>query len=157
MELGDGLEESIPIDLNGSGDVTLGGAVEDLEVAFEGSGHVDATELTASSVSIGGDGSGDIEVVVEGTRLDATMDGSMTVNARGSVDEAVVALDGSGDFEGSDLSATAATVDISGSGFVEISVEDRLDAGVSGSGDVRYHGDPVVSQNVSGSGSVDRG
>ena len=153
----DGLEESILLDLNGSGDMTLGGAVENLEVVLEGHGHIDATDLTARSVSIGAGGSGEIEVAVEGTRLDAAMGGSMTVTARGTVDEAVVTIDGSGNFVGRDLSARSAVVDIPGSASADISVEERLEVTISGSGEVTYHGDPEVSEDISGSGSVQQG
>ena len=50
--------------------------------------------------------------------------------------------------------ARKADARISGSGGMELSVEDRLDARVSGSGSVIYKGNPRINTSVSGSGSV---
>ena len=69
----------------------------------------------------------------------------------------LVSIGGSGEFFGREPTATAAEVEISGSGAVDVSAVDRLDAVVSGSGDVVYWGRPAVSEDVSGSGTVEPG
>jgi hypothetical protein len=63
-------------------------------------------------------------------------------------------ITGSGSVNAYDLTARKADVRISGSGGMELSVEDRLDAHVSGSGNVFYKGNPRVDSSISGSGSV---
>ena len=47
-------------------------------------------------------------------------------------------------------------VDISGSGYAEVSASVKLDVSVSGSGDIKYKGNPALNQAISGSGSVQK-
>ena len=152
-----GLSASLAVGLAGSGDITVAGDREDLVIDLDGSGSIDAGGLISRSASVGGDGSGDIAVTVEGSALLVALGGSMSIEAGGTVDEAVIALDGSGDFAGRWLTAGSASVVISGSGGVAITVVDHLHAAITGSGDVVYHGAPEVSREISGSGEVRRG
>lgn len=153
----EGVEGDLTIEVSGSGDVVASGSVDGLEIDLNGSGAIDTSALTASTVSIDGEGSGDVDVAVDGSLLDVFMGGSMGISASGTATETRVAIDGSGDFTGRDLTAVSAHVDIPGSGSVQISVEDRLDVSISGSGDVTYYGNPELTENISGSGSVRKG
>ena len=109
-----------------------------LDVELSGDGSVDARGMIGQSAIVEGEGSGEVIVSVEGHRLAVVIDGSMDVTATGAVDIALVSIGGSGEFFGRELTATAVEVEISGSGAVAVSAEDRLDAVVSGSGDVVY-------------------
>lgn len=71
------------IDLNGSGDLRAGGAVEELEVVLNGSGDVHAYGLDARAARVRLNGSGDVELAVRET-LDAEIDGSGDVDYRGT-------------------------------------------------------------------------
>ena len=53
--------------VEGSGDVTLEGEVEELEITVDGSGDVDASELIAEDVYVEINGSGDVDVYAEET------------------------------------------------------------------------------------------
>lgn len=152
-----GLTDGLAVEISGSGDVTLEGEVDLLDVLMSGDGSVDAGDIVAGSAMVGGDGSGAVDIAVEGHRLDVDIDGSMDVAAGGAVEIAMISIGGSGEFSGRELTADVAEVDISGSGDVAMSVVDRLDATVSGSGDVVYWGTPALSEKVSGSGTVRRG
>ena len=64
-------------------------------------------------------------------------------------------LTGSGHIRTFDFKAINVTASVTGSGDIEVSVENELNANVSGSGDIKYMGDPVKeSFKTSGSGKV---
>lgn len=65
-----------------------------------------------------------------------------------------VNLIGTGNFHGFPMTVKNCTVEISGSGDCEVSVETRLDVTIIGSGSVHYKGNPSINTNISGSGSV---
>ena len=96
--------------------------------------EVPVIEITGVKLS----GSGDIstQTTLKATDFNATVSGSGDVNAYG-----VVAQD--------------ATVNVSGSADVTLTVKGTLNAKVSGSGDIQYKGNPKkVASKVSGSGDV---
>jgi putative autotransporter adhesin-like protein len=63
-------------------------------------------------------------------------------------------LTGSGDLELAKLPVERATVEISGSGDIEVDATRTLDVRISGSGSVAYHGNPEVKKSISGSGGL---
>jgi hypothetical protein len=65
-------------------------------------------------------------------------------------------LSGVGSFDGSDLAALGADVQLSGVGSATVRVKDDLTAQVSGLGSVRYYGSPQLHSQVSGLGSVNK-
>ncbi len=67
--------KELSISIFGSGDVTLSGEVEDLEVDIRGSGDIDAKKLVAREAYISIKGSGDVGVAVDDF-LDADIKGS---------------------------------------------------------------------------------
>ncbi len=107
---------------------------KDIEIRISGSGKMDL-DLDAGDINASISGSGDLYMKGSANYLDFSITGSGSVNAY-------------------DLTARKADVRISGSGGMELSVEDRLDAHVSGSGNVFYKGNPRVDSSISGSGSV---
>ncbi len=86
--------------------------------------------------------------------LDVILSGSGNIDLVGSLENQDVTISGSGDYEGADLESLIAEVLISGSGSVNVRVEDQLDVLISGSGNVRYYGSPELDQSVTGSGSI---
>lgn len=99
-------------------------------------------------------GSGKINLDMEGRDINASISGSGDLNMKGSADNLDLVISGSGNIRAFDLTTEKAEIRISGSGGMELSVENRLDARISGSGSVLYKGDPRVNSSVSGSGSV---
>ena len=71
-----------------------------------------------------------------------------------SQDELSVRLVGTGNFLGFPLAVKNCSIDISGSGNCEVTVENRLDVNIDGSGRVYYQGSPIVHEDISGTGSV---
>jgi hypothetical protein len=152
-----GLADTLVLDLSGSGDVILDGEVDRLDMDLAGDGSVDASGVTAESVDGRGEGSGVVEVEVDGTLLEVSIDGSMSVTARGRVETASVAIAGSGELLARELTANVVDISVPGTGDVAISAVDRLTATISGSGDVVYWGSPELHEDISGSGTVEPG
>jgi hypothetical protein len=101
-----------------------------------GAGNMDVTNIDNSGTfSIQNEGSGNIEI--DGT--------STNLNIRNQ---------GSGDILGFDFLVNDCTIDIEGSGNVEISCSGNLDVDIKGSGNVYYKGTPSINTSISGSGSV---
>lgn len=102
-------------------------------------------------------GSGEVALAnLAGPKLRLELSGSGGLRAGGSVEELDVVLNGSGDVHAYGLGTRAARVRLCGSGDVELSARETLDAELDGTGDVRYRGSPRVTHTVRGSGSVER-
>lgn len=103
-------------------------------------------------------GSGDANVLgLDGDVFTSTTLGSGDLTARGRVDRLEATVNGSGSLELSELEARAANVQINGSGDAEVRASEEIIAVVSGSGDIVYRGDPDhISTSVNGSGSISR-
>jgi hypothetical protein len=61
---------------------------------------------------------------------------------------------GSGSINAAQLNSDVAIVYISGSGVVDVDVNNALDVTIIGSGKVYYTGNPTVEDYISGSGEV---
>jgi hypothetical protein len=101
-------------------------------------------------------GSGDVDLTgLSGDRFEYRVDGSGDAKASGKVGTIVAKVSGSGDLNFSDVEAREATVEISGSGDVDVWATESLAVSVAGSGDVTYKGEPAkLTKSVAGSGSV---
>lgn len=125
-------------------------------VALSGSGDVSSADLIKTDdFEVALAGSGDIELEVAANRVEAALSGSGDIVLKGQAGEFEGAIAGSGDIKASGLESKKATMKISGSGGMTISVQDELFARISGSGDIKYKGNPRIEDiKVSGSGSV---
>lgn len=80
---GKGIEgASLEVGVYGSGDVTLSGSLQRLEVSVKGSGDVDLRELSAVDAEVSVMGSGDVDVHVTGA-LEASVMGSGDITYSG--------------------------------------------------------------------------
>ena len=79
-----GTSSALDAVLNGSGALSLAGSARSLALHLAGSGELDASALTARGASIELDGSGSISATVDG-RVDARVDGSGSVELSGNV------------------------------------------------------------------------
>lgn len=124
-------------------------------IILSGSGNIvsqDTFESTVSSVTLSG--SGNLTASFDVTTLSSVLEGSGNINLSGTATTHNTNITGSGNIGAFDLTAETCTVDISGSGNLDVTVTNTLDVRISGSGNVRYKGDPALSQNITGSGSV---
>jgi hypothetical protein len=125
--------------LRGSAAVDAAGAGlfgDQLTVKMAGSGSLHLSELSLK-------------------HLELRLSGSGTVQATGQCLEQDVLLDGSGSFEGFDLSGIRARIRIPGSGDAQVSVSGELQVSISGSGSVTYRGSPEVREEITGSGTIE--
>lgn len=136
-------------------DVTIP-TVKFVEVAGSGNIWVDAfsnlSDLTLSISGSGNIGTGYLDLGQD--KLTAEISGSGTIEVDGLAESSYVEIAGSGDYEGFGLSTMYTTVDISGSGNVEVNASNDLDIDIAGSGSVSYKGQPSLNTTISGSGDV---
>jgi hypothetical protein len=125
-------------------------------VKLSGSGDISTqTTLKATDFNAAVSGSGDISLSIEATNLYIQVSGSGDIDLSGSAEDLSVKVSGSGDVNAYGVVAQDATVTVSGSADVTLTVKGTLNAKVSGSGDIQYKGNPKkVASKVSGSGDV---
>ncbi len=130
---------------------------KDIEaVSLSGSGDIIGKDLIKSNnFEVAVAGSGDIKLDVETNEMDAAISGSGDIDLEGSSENFTAAIAGSGDIDAVNLKTDKATLRISGSGGITITVINELIAKISGSGDIKYKGNPKIEDiKVSGSGDV---
>jgi hypothetical protein len=123
--------------------------------SYSPSVHMKAYATVPAIEAVAIKGSSDVDVTgLSGDRFEFSVEGSGDAKASGKVGTIVAKVAGSGDLNFSNVEAREATVEVSGSGDVEVWATDSLTVSVAGSGDVGYKGDPKVTKSVAGSGSV---
>lgn len=126
------------LSITGSGNIKINSAFKDIkQMSISGSGNIDATQRL---------GIGDFEAIIHG---------SGNISAKGNAERIKAVISGSGDIDLSDLQAYNADCTISGSGNIDVYVNNELKAKITGSGDINYYGNPkTVNSNTDGSGDV---
>ena len=116
------------VKVNGSGDMTLKGSIctEELTLHINGSGDINAHNLTCQSVNVNINGSGD-------------------VNLAGTAKEAFLKINGSGDIDCERLLCQQVKANINGSGDIDCYASETLTAHVNGSGEIDCSGSPRKS------------
>lgn len=131
-------------------------AISSLRIS--GSGNIyGETPITGDVLELAISGSGNMDLEIDYTRLASEINGSGDVLLFGEVNDQEVHISGSGDYHAKELLSQDCYIKISGSGFGEVNVSDRLDAEIRGSGDVVYFGNPQVSSSIRGSGHLIKG
>jgi hypothetical protein len=103
-------------------------------------------------------GSGDINLSVSSTEVDAHILGSGDITLTGSTNALNVSLLGSGDFTSYGFDAKSTNVTVTGSGNAKVMAKENLVARVNGSGDIIYKGNPTKTDFESnGSGKISAG
>jgi Putative auto-transporter adhesin, head GIN domain len=124
---------------------------------IEGSGDINALQLSSTGLKIAISGSGDVRIgTLAASNLEVSVAGSGDVVLGGKADTVSTSIAGSGDVKAGKLEAREARVTIAGSGDVALWAKDSLNVKIVGSGDVRYYGDPAVTKTIMGSGSLRR-
>ncbi len=127
--------------------------VERLEI--HGSGSITSENaLEGELLELKIDGSGDLDLAANMEEVAIRIEGSGTTKLEGATDDLNVVIRGSGDVKAFDLETLRASVDVGGSGDVEVNVLDFLEVVINGSGDVFFKGDPEVDVTINGSGDV---
>ncbi|NRB49581.1 MAG: DUF2807 domain-containing protein [Saprospiraceae bacterium] len=74
---------NVNMSIAGSGDISVSGSAEDIQLEISGSGSIDVAGLTSTDCQVGISGSGDCQVNVGG-KLDVSIAGSGSVRYKGS-------------------------------------------------------------------------
>jgi len=146
------------VTISGSGDFETVDKIEvdSFVINILGSGDMKIdVESTDNQVNISG--SGDIKGKIVCQSFSGSVTGSGDISINGNSQNATINIMGSGDFKGGEFHTKEAKVGIMGSGDVDISVENALNASIMGSGDIRYFGNPTVTKSVMGSGEIIKG
>jgi hypothetical protein len=146
--------EITDVKLSGSGlihmeDIEAG----DVDVSLSGSGNIFVSgtfDILDCSIS----GSGSADIGVEANQVQANISGSGEMEIWGTADKGDFDISGSGSISAYELALQECYATISGSGNMQVTVEDYLNVKISGSGDVYYMGSPVIETNISGSGNI---
>ncbi|MGB7860355.1 MAG: head GIN domain-containing protein [Acidimicrobiia bacterium] len=124
-------------------------------VSIGGSGDIGGSGIEGDALTADISGSGMISFTgVDVARVESSISGSGAIELSGRTGDLAVSIEGSGNFDGENLTADQATVDIGGSGSVVVNATDSLQVELAGSGNVEYLGEPVVSSDISGNGKV---
>ena len=148
-----------------------------IKIFNSGSGSIIADRMTGGTVTIKNSGSGDIsaelaecddfEAILSGSgdidiqtlvclNSDISLSGSGNISVSGNCETTHLKVSGSGNFYGSGMETSTASVMISGSGSTYTNIEEFLDGHISGSGNIYVKGDPEIEQTISGSGRIIR-
>jgi hypothetical protein len=127
------------------------------ELGVHGSGSITTTNKITppNELKITVVGSGDIDVTVNAPVVRTKVTGSGTVDVKGECANHEIALSGSGDVNAADLLGEKASIELNGSGNVNVFADVQLTVSVNGSGDVRYKGKCSVNSTKNGSGSIE--
>lgn len=133
---------------------------ENLEaLTLTGSGHIRNSDIIkARDFKVNVTGSGNMNLNLMTETLSGSITGSGDVKLRGNSREFKCSVTGSGNFLAYGLKADKVDANITGSGDIQITVENELNVKISGSGDVTYKGNPEKQNfKTSGSGSISKG
>jgi len=130
---------------------------ETVLVKNSGSGDISVEEAVADNfeTTLSGSGDIDVQILITGTS-DFLISGSGNTSVKGDSENTNIKISGSGNFYGSTLEVTTASVILSGSGSAYTNIMDYLNGHISGSGNIYVKGDPEIEQTVSGSGRIIR-
>ena len=124
-------------------------------IANNGSGKIQSDDiLNISDLEVKNNGSGAIQLSIQGDIITARNTGSGKLEIEGVASTLDANLRGSGDLQAFDLLAKDGQVEIDGSGDAQVNISDFLEIMIEGSGDVYYKGDPDLKVTTRGSGKV---
>lgn len=108
-----------------------------------------------SAATIHGSQNIDVNSFLNGNVMHAKIHGSGSIRINSSsYQSALLEVYGSGNIDAQGLQAKQAEAKIHGSGNINVSVLERLKAGIFGSGNIYYWGNPALETTQSGSGRI---
>ncbi len=147
-----------PIPSRGEG-VIITIPVDEIDaIRLSGSGNfVGNKTLKTNDIDIRVSGAKNIELAIEAADILVETSGSSNIDLTGSSENLRVRSSGSSNVKAYGLEVDDATLELSGSSDVELTVNKSLTSRVSGSGNIHYRGNPEkVRSQISGSGNVSK-
>ena len=113
--------------------------------------------VTGTYAKLAVSGSGNLKAALKGGTAQMSLSGSGGITVNGSAERTIVNISGSGNVNAREFTSQKLDARISGSGGVNIVVNQSITAGISGSGGVEYSGNATVAEtHYSGSGRVSK-
>lgn len=145
--------------IDGSGDITLinNFELDDLNIRIDGSGAftVENSMFIENELAINVDGSGETYFQdLSAQSIDVFVDGSGDMTLRGDCENLDIKVAGSGDVMAFALETQQVDIDTNASGDCEVSAVQELLVDIDGSGDVFYKGNPDITSRINGSGRL---
>lgn len=128
------------------------------KIRLSGSGDfVGRKTLRTDNMDIQVSGAKHIDLTIDAANITVATSGSSNMDLSGNSKELRIRSSGSSNVRAYELEVDEATLELSGSSDVEVTVNESLVSMVSGSGNIQYRGNPdkVINQ-ISGSGSVSK-
>lgn len=128
------------------------------KIRSSGSGSIIGKKaLESDKFDIQVSGSRNIGLNIDTNNLSIATSGSSNIDLNGNCGEFHVRSSGSSNIKAYRMEVGEATLELSGSSDVELTVHESLISRISGSGNIRYKGNPDKIRNtISGSGSVSK-
>ncbi len=128
----------VELRVDGSGEISVSALVSDhLNIEVNGSGDIKVVQVGAETVKMKVSGSGNVHLAeLTALETDAIIRGSGDIKVSGALNDLLVSVYGSGDFDGKRLRANDIEVTIYGSGDVWLDATSVARATVRGSGDI---------------------
>lgn len=145
------------LDMSGSGNMYTQNKISttELDIDISGSGEFVALDtINASNISMDISGSGNMNLIANAPEVSTDISGSGNVTISGSGNNLDMDISGSGEMHTFNFYALTSDVEVSGSGDVELNIENEIEGSISGSGDLYYKNSPVINISVSGSGQL---
>jgi hypothetical protein len=124
------------------------------KLIVKGSGDIHATGPLRGSLELSIKGSGNVDLPVDMTSLAVQITGSGSAKFEGKAAALTVEVKGSGDLSAATLEAEKVSVNVAGSGNVDLSAAAELSVSIAGSGNVTYAGTPTLNKQITGSGTL---
>ena len=124
-------------------------------IDLNGAGRALTSDLKTDHLAVSVDGAGDVRLtnlVVQACRVEIA--GAGNVSASGTATDLEVAITGTGNFSGGQLSGETGRVNIAGAGRAKVNIARELRVDIGGVGTVSYLGDPVLQSKIHGLGRV---
>ena len=148
------------------GGVTISGAssftTEDrlnsssFKTRISGLGKIRTANIECNEFDTSISGSGEISGNVNCSSFTANISGTGKISLTGKSDDARLVISGVGVYEGFNFETKRSSVNMSGSGTVNIWTQDHIIASVSGMGLIKYRGEPSVEFRGSGMGRIEK-
>ncbi|MDR2410952.1 MAG: DUF2807 domain-containing protein [Bacteroidales bacterium] len=142
------------VSIAGSGNAFFNGKSDMCKVSVSGSGGVSLKgDINTCNVSIAGSGESFFNGKSDTCKV--SVSGSGGVSLKGDINTCNVSITGSGEIGSYNCSVKDLSCRISGSGNVELHVENTISCSIAGSGSLKYTGNPLITrQSISGSGKI---
>lgn len=80
--------------------------------------------------------------------------GAASFAVAGSANQLIIELLGAGNIAAFDFAVNTVSINLTGSGNIEVSASELISGSLLGAGNIRYRGEPTIDVNITGAGSV---